>query len=105
LNTRLSYQGGNRYSPVNEAASHLAENVVYDETNAFKMQENSSVNVHFTASYKMNKKKSSRELALKILNITGQSDFYGYQYNNVKKTIDKDLASVIIPNLSYKIEF
>jgi hypothetical protein len=105
LNTRLTYQGGNRYSPVDEAATYLEKEVVYNETQAFKMQTAPSLNVHFTASYKINKKKSSREIALKILNITGQPDFNGYQYNHIHNTIDKDLASVIIPNLSYKIEF
>ena len=105
LNTRFTYQGGNRYSPVNEAASHFEQDVVYDETNAYKMQAQPSLNVHFTASYKVNKKKSAREIALKILNVTGQPDFNGYQYNLIYNRIEKDLSSVLIPNLSYKIEF
>lgn len=105
LNTRVTYQGGNRYSPINEVASKLAKTIVYDETKAFELQAPSALNVHFTASYKVNKKKSSREIALKILNVTRQPDFKGYQYNQIKNTIDKDLASVLIPNLSYKIEF
>jgi len=105
VNTRFTYQGGNRYSPVNEAASHIAKDIVYDETKAFEMQSEPSLNVHFTASYRVNKKKSSREIALKILNVTGQPDFKGYQYNLINNRIDKDLASVLIPNLSYKIEF
>ncbi|MBC6492064.1 carboxypeptidase regulatory-like domain-containing protein [Flavihumibacter stibioxidans] len=105
LNTRFCYQGGNRYSPVNEAASHLVNDIVYDETNAFKMQAQSSLNVHFTASYKINRKESSREIAFKILNLTGQPDFYGYQYNQIDNRISKEQSIVIIPNLSYKIEF
>jgi len=75
LNTRFSYQGGNHYSPINEAASDVVKDVVYDETNAYKMQAPSSFNMHFTASYKVNKKHSSHELALKILNVTRQPDF------------------------------
>lgn len=105
LNSRLTYQGGNRYSPVNEAASHEASAIVYDDTRPFTEQSQPSLNVHFTASYKINKSKSSREIALKILNLTGQPDAYGYKYNQVKNTIERDLVSVIIPNLSYKIEF
>jgi len=105
LNTRFSYQGGNHYSPINEAASDVVKDVVYDETNAYKMQAPSSFNMHFTASYKVNKKHSSHELALKILNVTRQPDFNGYKYNMISNKIDKDLSSVIIPNLSYKIEF
>lgn len=105
LNTRLGYQGGDRYSPVNEILTNMSKEIVYDETNAFNLQSQPSLNVHFTANYKINKAKSSREIALKILNLTGQPDFKGYQYNQIKNTIDKNLASVVIPNLSYKIEF
>ena len=105
LNTKASYQGGNRYSPINVAASDLMKDVVFDETNAFKMQMGPALNMHFTASYRINKKHHSSEIALKIINLTGQSDFNGFKYNFINKAVDKDLASIVIPNLSYKIEF
>ncbi len=105
LNARLSYQGGARFSPVDEEASQNAKDIVFDELNAFSLQADPTLNVHFTVSYKTNKKKSSREVALKILNVTGQSDFKGYLYNLKNNRTDKDLESVVIPNLSYKIEF
>ncbi|MBI1226376.1 MAG: prevent-host-death protein [Bacteroidetes bacterium] len=105
LNTRFSYQGGNRYSIVNEAASYLAEEVVFDETDAYNKQTKPTLNVHFTASYKVNKKHSSREVAFKIINITGQPDFHGFKYDKVNNKVEKDLTSIVVPNLSYKIEF
>lgn len=105
VNTRLNYQGGNRFSPVNEAETHAAQDIVFDETKAFSVQSPSTLNVHFTASYKINKKNTSQEWALKILNVTGQSDFDGFKYNSKNKSIDKDVTSIVIPNLSYKIEF
>ena len=83
----------------------MKKDVVYDERNAYKMQAQSSLNVHYTVSYKVNKKHSSRELAIKILNVTGQPDYGGYKFNLLNNSGDKDLSSVIIPNLSYKIEF
>lgn len=105
LNTRFTYQGGNRYSPINEEASKISKNPVFDETNAFKMQMPASLYAHFTASYRINKKNRSSEFALKIVNLTSQPDFYGFKYNFINNRVDKDLASVLIPNLSYKIEF
>lgn len=105
VNIRMSYQGGNRYTPVNAMASNLTQEVVFDETNAFNMQMDPALNMHFTASYRINKKHHSNEIALKIINLTGQADFNGFKYNYISKSVDKDLASVIIPNLSYKIEF
>jgi hypothetical protein len=105
VNIRATNQGGNRYSPINQDASTASQDVVFDESKAFSNQFDPSLNMHFTASYKINKSKSSREIALKILNITGQPDFNGFKYNFISKKVDKDLATIVIPNLSYKIEF
>jgi CarboxypepD_reg-like domain len=105
VNTRATYQGGNRYSPINEEASRASKEVIYDESKAFSAQFESLLNVHFTASYKINKRKSSREIALKILNLSGQPDFNGHKYNFLSNQVDPDLARIVIPNLSYKIEF
>lgn len=105
INTRATYQGGNRYSPVNQAASVASKDVVFDETKAFSKQFDPTLNLHFTASYRINKKNSSREIALKILNLNGQPDFNGFKYNFIGNKVDQDLATIVIPNLSYKIEF
>ncbi len=105
INTRVTYQGGNRYTPVNVEASKASKDVVFDETKAFSMQTTPSLNLHFTVSYKINKAKSSHEFALKILNLTQQADFNGFLYNFIDNKVDKNLALIVIPNLSYKIEF
>lgn len=105
LNTRFSYQGGNHYSQVNESASRMSRQVVFNETNAYSLQVKPSLNVHFTASYKVNRKNHSSEIALKLLNVTGQPDFNGFKYNLMENKVEKDLSSVIMPNLTYKIEF
>lgn len=105
LNARVRYQGGSRFSPVDETASHHARQIFYDETKAFSRQAQPVFNLHLTASYTVNGRKNSRELALKLLNVTGQPDFYGYRFNLKTNSIEKDLVSVIIPNLSYRVEF
>jgi hypothetical protein len=105
INLRATNQGGNRHSPVDKEASKAAKDVVFDESKAFSMQFAPAFNFHLTASYKINKSKSSREFALKILNLSGQPDFNGFKYNFITNEVDKDLATIIIPNLSYKIEF
>ncbi|MDD2793506.1 MAG: TonB-dependent receptor [Sediminibacterium sp.] len=105
INVRATYQGGNRYSPINNAASNYSKEVVFDETKAFSMQFDPALNVHFTASYRINKRKNSREIALKIVNLTRQPDYNGFKYNLISNKIDLDNPSSIIPNLTYKIEF
>jgi hypothetical protein len=105
VNARITYQEGNRYSPVNLNASLENKQGVYVETNSFSLQGDDVLTSNLTIFYRKNKAKSSREWSLKIINITGQEDFYGYEYNFRDKTIDKDIEKVILPNLSYKIEF
>ncbi|WP_158860833.1 TonB-dependent receptor [Lunatibacter salilacus] len=105
LNTRVTQQGGNRYSPVDVAATLARDEVVYDESLAFSQQSDPVLNIHFTVAYKKNKAKSSRELALKLINMTSQPDFYGFRYNFQTGGIDKDVEKIMIPNLSYKIVF
>ncbi len=105
LNVRLTYQGGERFTPYKLNESILAEEVVFDETNAFSQQIDPAFIAHLTASYKINKKKASHEFALKVLNATSYGDFQGFRYNLIDQTVDQNRETIVIPNLSYKIEF
>lgn len=105
INGRLTFQGGDRFSPIDYEATKAAKAVVYDETRAYSVQSAPIMNVHLTLAYRKNKAKSSGEIALKIVNLTQQPDFFGYQYNFRTGGVDKDLETVVLPNLSYKIQF
>ena len=104
-NIRLTYQGGERYSPVNETLSNIREDVVYDENEAFSKQLPAAFIAHTSISYKINKRSLSHEFALKVINLTGYKDFYGHRYNFFTHQVDANNESIIIPNISYKIEF
>lgn len=104
-NIRLTYQGGDRYSPINYTESLLNEDAVYDESAAFSRQLSPAFLGHFTVSYKINKKNVAHEFAIKVMNMTGYKDFYGRRYNFKTKTVDEERESIVIPNISYKIEF
>jgi hypothetical protein len=105
INGRITFQGGDRFSPIDEQATKARKTIVYDETLAYSVQSDPITNVHLTIAYRKNKLKSSREIALKIVNLTQQPDFFGYQYNFRTKGVDKDVETILLPNLSYKIQF
>lgn len=105
LNARFSFQGGNHYSPINNTQSSINQEVVFDETNAFSKQVSPAFTSHFTASYKINKKKSAQEIAFKIINATQYKEFMGFQYNYQTQKVDEHREAIFIPNLSWKIEF
>ncbi len=105
LNIRVTCQGGDRYSPIDTEASLKSKDVIFDETKAFSKQVDPTFFTHFTASYRINKHSVSHEFALKIVNVTSQKEYQGFEYNYLKKTVDMQKEATFIPNLSYKIEF
>lgn len=104
-NIRFSYQGGDRYSPINEVQSKLQQEVVFNESNAFSNQLTPSFTTHVSILYRVNKKKTTREIALKILNAGQYKEFYDFQFNYKTQLVQEHREAIVIPNLSFKIEF
>ncbi|MDR1346827.1 MAG: TonB-dependent receptor, partial [Prevotellaceae bacterium] len=105
LNARMNYQGGDRYSPIETDLSIARQDVVFDETRAYSQQFSPAFTTHFTASYKLNKKKTAHEFALKILNLTQYKEYLGFRYNYQTRTVDADREATFVPNISYRIDF
>jgi hypothetical protein len=104
-NVRFSYQGGDRYSPIDPIRSITRQDVIFDESKAYSNQLKPSFITHLTILYRVNKKKTTTELALKILNAGQYKEFYDFQYNYKTHTVQEHREAIIIPNLSYKMEF
>lgn len=107
VNLKLTLQGGERYSPVDEQATmnDPDKEVQYDETKAFSKQLSPMFLANYSISYKMNKKKVSHEFAIQGVNATGYKEFYGHVYNTKKNVIEEYRSSMVLTNISYKIQF
>jgi hypothetical protein len=105
LNGQFSMIGGDRISPVDEEATYLAKEVIYNETRAFEERRPNSYYLSFSFSYRKNKKKHASIWSFQMLNALGSPEFFGYKYNYKYNTIDKDQQTMILPNISYKIVF
>lgn len=105
LNGRLFFQGGGRYTPVNEEKTLAEHDVVFDETRAYSKRFKSSLNGDVSLSYRINKKKVSHEFSVKILNVGMRTGMHFYQYNEKKNIIEEKDGTGLIPNISYKIYF
>lgn len=107
VNLKLTLQGGERYSPIDEEATmnDLDKEVQYDETKAFSKQLSPMFLTNFSISYKMNKKKVSHEFAIQGVNITGYKEFYGHVYNTKKNIIEPYRGKTVLTNVSYKLHF
>lgn len=107
VNLKLTLQGGERYSPVDEAAT-LADPdkaVFYDETKAFSKQLSPMFLVNYSISYKINRKKVSYEFAIQGVNATKYKEYYGHVYNTKTNVIEPYRTSTVLTNVSYKIQF
>ena len=105
VSLRFTLQGGQCYIPVDEAASIVAKNIVYDNSRAYETQLSPEFISHFTVAYKINRKKTAHEISLKMMNVTGNEEFSGYYFNYRNNRPEKYMGSVVIPNIGYKIEF
>jgi hypothetical protein len=105
LNLRLTCQGGERYTPIDEELSEISHEIKLDDTKAFSKQYDPFISGDLTVSYRINRKKVSHEIALKGLNIglyTGES---GYFYNESTSAIEKGDVMGTLWDICYKIHF
>lgn len=106
-NIRLNYLGGNRKDAIDEQASIIDKEVVYGESGgkAFDKKYQDVPVISFTLSYRTNKPGYSSVWSLQILNAGSaqeySNDFYSLKTGKVETKYD----GIMIPNLSYKIEF
>jgi hypothetical protein len=104
-NLRLNFMGGERISPVLTDKSLQEKTIIYDETKAFQDQMPATYNLDITFTYRTNKKNHSGIWALQLKNALGNPMYGGYDYYYKAGTIESSEVVIILPVLSYKIEF
>ena len=105
LNLRGTYQGGDRRTPVDMERAIAEERVVHDESRPFTLAGDPALLLHATVSYRINGKGHTSTFGLNLLNITGVEEFYGDRYNYVKQRVEPNYEAIVIPNISYRLEF
>ena len=107
VNLKASMLGGQRYTPVDEAATlaHPDKEVQYDETKMYSKQFSPMFIGDFSISYKMNRKNVSHEFAVKSVNATGQKEYIEHKYNTKTQVIEPYKTATSVFNISYRIEF
>jgi len=105
LNARFNYMGGERISPVLVSESLERKTVIYDETMAFENQLPPTFYLDLSLSYRINKKSHSSIWTFQLKNALGSPSYDGYSYNYKTNQIQREKYTVVLPVLSYKIEF
>ncbi|MEN2801206.1 TonB-dependent receptor [Capnocytophaga sputigena] len=105
VNARVSVTGGERYSPILESQSVTQKRVIYDESRAFSEQFRTLTYADLTVNYRINHSKSSSVFSFQMKNVLGAPIYIDHNYNYQTGQIELSKATLVIPNISYKIEF
>ncbi len=106
VNLRGVISGGERYTPLDESASLNAGYPIYDEDQAFSQRDKTSMFVHLSLIYRINKAKHSSIWSLQMYNVLGATQYdHNYEYNFEKQAFIREGHIYRVPVLSYKIEF
>lgn len=107
VNLKLTVQGGDRYSPIDEQATlaHPDKETQYDESRAFSKQFSPMFLASYSISYRMNRKRVSHEIAVKGANATGYKEYFGHEYNLKTGVIEPRRIKNSIFNVVYRLDF
>lgn len=102
---KMTYAGGNRYTPFDEAKSILTRENEYIDNKAFEKQLDHYFRLDIRVAYKKNGKKSSQEFALDIQNVTNNKNPYRINYNADEQKEEVIYQLGIFPVFQYRITF
>ena len=105
VNTRFNVVGGERVSPILEEKSAERQLVFFDESQAFSNQLTTTAYAHLSVTYRTNHSGHSSIWAFQVKNLLGQAMPEGYNYNYKTQRVELDKSVIVIPAISYKIEF
>lgn len=105
INGRISLMGGHRIVPVDEELSYQEKEIYYDWSNPYVEQNPADFFLDLTINYRINKKKHSSVWSIQVKNLTGTPSNYMYQYNIKENKIENTSQKIMVPVISYKIEF
>ena len=105
VNGRLSFLGGDRYAPLLKDESIASDELVYDYSRAYEEQEDPATVLSLSFSYRKNKKNHASVWSLHLLNVLGHEEYRDYEFNLKTGMPEKQFDQIMVPNLSYKIEF
>lgn len=105
LNLRFTYMGGDYIIPVDEAKTIEQGEIVQDYNRAYEEKLTDAPLLSLSFTYRINKARHSSLWSFQVINLLGYKEFTEYSYDATTQTIEKQGDMLIIPNISYKIEF
>ena len=104
-NTRITWRGGNRYTPINEQASINAGYEILYNDRAFSEHVPGYFRTDISANIRFNYEKWAFSIAVEIQNITNRLNINRYFFDPYTKEVRSALMFGIMPVFNFKFEF
>ncbi len=105
INLKFTLMGGDRVTSVDLSASQATGETVEDMTRAFSQQKSTAPILSLSLNYRVNKKRHAGIWEFSFINMLGYRELNRYYYDRTTQSVRKDENQLVIPNLSYRIEF
>ncbi len=105
INGKALLAGGNRYTPIDLAASIEQGKQVELEDQPFGTKAGDYWRFDVGLSYKINKQRLTHTILLDIQNVTGRLNTYSQYYDNETKQIETYTQTGFFPVFNYRVEF
>lgn len=105
LDTKVTYAGGRRYTPIDLEASILAGEEIRTDQLSYTQQYDPYARWDFKIGYKLNHKKYAQSIALDIRNVTGRENIFLESYNDRSKEIETTYQTGFFPVVLYSVYF
>jgi len=105
INWKLTTTGGKYIRPINLEASAAARTTVYDESRAFTQQQDGYFRTDLKIGYKLNRRRSTHELAIDLQNLTNHQNIFQQAYNPRVNRVGTAYQQGFLPIPFYRLTF
>lgn len=105
LDTKLSYAGGIRYTPIDTAASRIKGEEVRIDNQAFSKQFSNFFKLDVKLGYRLNGRRITQEWQFYVENVTDHKNFLAQQYNVRRNEVKPIYQLGFFPMVLYRINF
>jgi hypothetical protein len=105
MNGRFTFMGGDHYTALLVDESVAERDLIYDYSHAFEKKEDPASVLSFSISYRKNKPGHSSIWSFHLLNATSHKEYRDYEFNLKTGIPGMQYDRIMVPNISYKIEF
>jgi hypothetical protein len=105
FDTKVTYAGGNRYTPIDLAASQAAGTEVNRLDESFASSFPNYFRADFKTTVRMNFKNFAQQFSVDLQNLSGHQNVFQYGYNAASGNISTVYQRGFFPDVQYKILF